>query len=1130
MPKALLIKSYTTKAGSQGVWNNLDDATSYIQGINTGKVLEDLNADKLSALISGVPSPWARAKLFKLAFDTIAVPDPNIEESGLMTFYKLLEGEWKGLLAVMALYPDRIKISEPIYMDPKGQDYDLAAAFGRMLFDDRDVWSCQADLINNPDAKPYIQLIYYKGILVGGTSPLTGIFTGIKYDLKGEASDINWYREGKFQDPTNMISGEQLQKVYLFVKNLCANVSSFEEEINRCRGRKLKIELKGLKAIVRMWERDIKTRGANNLKEIGPTPKYAALKPPFSILLKSEIPVYLKPDNTFTYTKGADYFELKDIQELLSEDKFVIGWQEADNPGQSLANAPVYFLKTFDITENKHYYFTLPLSEKAIDVFKNQMSSLLGYGQNGNTILSAKITDAGKLLVSFTVEIDGQSVSLNDREYEIHWPDDPNPRVILWPNFTSEKWTKYYLYTEFTSAAAEQFRPIFKTGNDFIKDDDLGKRFFIPNTFAPDECKNVSCKKIIKYERGAVEEDMPKYEIYTSDKPVAGLSAMVSDAGKPSHAGYLVVRKDLIKDLSNVSMKGRATVGIDFGSNNTCVYYNESNKGAKPVEFDNLRAMLVGVENNDRKAVAQNDELLFLSNTPAHNGQVKSWLHEHDSRYNKNNESEEIAGGVPVNRPNVLVKEMDRYAIKTQAGILNYNMKWLDASIGDGKGQLKKEAFLKTLWIQACACLYKDGIWPETIFWSYPGSMMESDKNALAKIFDNLGKITPIKGVQVDVGSRDYPEVTEAEAVCCYALSKGFDLRSDNLILGIDVGGSTTDILLLAKDPISREATLFRESSVRIAAGAFFDAVIGSQSFREALVSFHESHKTRVHVENIAEIRTEKNKAPYYLNSIFDQLSPDEYEDFYDSIANNARFVFTIPAYVTGILLFYSGMLAGKTIKDNHLELKSIELMPFGNGGKLFHWLRNTPNRRVAEDYYDECFNAGLSLVCDIHLKVNYHSEIESENKSEVARGLCSLTELKKDKVVTSDICGEAGVHYIMPDGSNREIAVDDELLSAYFDKRMSGFEFTSTDNFQKFMEIFIDLVSRKGNLFQEANRVLRDDIDDLKNKISSTIQEDSEYKKAVKNIDDGFNYHQPIIIAEGMGFLNTLIRKVFNK
>lgn len=1126
MPKALLIKSHTTKTGSQGVWNSLDDATSYIQGINTGKVLDDLNADKLSALISGVPSPWARAKLFKLAFDTGS--DPNIEESGLITFYKFLEGEWKGLIAVMALYPDRIKISEPIYMDPKGENYDLAAAFGRMLFDDKDLWSNQEELMSNPDSKPFIQLIYYKGILVGGTSPLTGVFTGVNYDLKREASDINWYREGKFQDPTKMVSGEQLQKIYLFVKNLCANISEFETAINSCRGSKQKIELKGLKDVSRAWENEIKSRGGS-LKEIGPIPKFSSLKYPFSALMKSEIPVYLKPDYTFTYTKGVGYIELKDIQELLSDDKWVIGWQEVEDPDQSLMNAPVYYVKVFDIVQNQNYYFTLPLSEKAIDIFKMNMGSLLGYNQNGSSLLTAKLTDAGKLLVSLSVEIDGQSVSLNDREYEIHWPDDPNPRVILWPNFTSANWNKYYLFTEFTSASAENFKPFFKDGSEFIKDKQ-NNSFFVPSTFAPDESNSVSCKKIIKYDRGTVEEGMPRYEIYTADMPIAGLSATVSDAGKPCHAGFLVVRRDMIKDLTNVAVKGRAVVGIDFGSNNTCVYYNESNKGAKPVAFDNYRTMLVGVENSDRKAVAQNDELLFFSNTPAANGQIKSWLHEHDERYNENHTYEEISGGVPVNRPNVLVKEMDQYAIKTQAGVLNYNMKWLDASTGDGKGLHKKEAFLKTVWIQTCAFLYKEGFMPDSIFWSYPGSMMESDQINLEKIFDGLKKITPIKGARVEVNPGSFRQVTEAEAVCCYALSKDFDLRSDNIILGVDVGGSTTDILLLAKDPVTREATLFRESSVRIAAGAFFNAVIGSQKFRDALVTFHESHRTKVNVANIAEVRTEKAKAPYYLNSIFDQLMPDEYDEFYDAIANNARFVFTIPAYVTGLLLYYSGMLAGKTIKENNLtDVKTIELMPFGNGGKLFHWLRNTPSRRVAEEYYEQCFNAGLALVCDKAVRVIYHSEIESENKSEVARGLCSLTDFRRDKLNSSDICGEEGVRFIMPDGTSKVIAVDDELVSAYFDRRMSGFEFTSTDSFQRFMEIFLDLVSKKGNLFADANRALREDIDELKNKITSTIQNDSEYKKAVLNAADGFNYHQPIIIAEGMGFLDTLIRKVFN-
>lgn len=96
MSKALLIKSYTDiTTGGKGVWNDLNMAVSYIQGIETGKILEGLTAEKLGTLISGVPTPWARAKLFKFAMQTLAAPDPNINQAGLWQFYGLLYNEWK---------------------------------------------------------------------------------------------------------------------------------------------------------------------------------------------------------------------------------------------------------------------------------------------------------------------------------------------------------------------------------------------------------------------------------------------------------------------------------------------------------------------------------------------------------------------------------------------------------------------------------------------------------------------------------------------------------------------------------------------------------------------------------------------------------------------------------------------------------------------------------------------------------------------------------------------------------------------------------------------------------------------------------------------------------------------------
>ena len=1126
MSKALLIKSYTDiKTGVQGQWNELTMASSYIQGIETGKILDGLSADKLGALISGVPTPWARAKLFKFALQTLSTPDPNIDISGLQQFYELIHDEWRGLLAVIALFPDRIRFSNPVVMDTKGADYDIASAFGRMLFEDNDVWSDQDELAKNPSVQPYIHLIYYREHLVGGTSPLTGVFTGVSYSSLGnDASDISWYRNGKFEDPTRYLTPDQLQKVYLFVKNMNGNLEAFESKVNSQRGQKPLIDLGGFKDMSRKWENELLHKG-NNLRDKGPIAKYLNLQCPFSILFKSDVPVYLKPDYTFTYTNNGDYQLVGDIQSLLSDDKYVIGWAEDANERPKLSDAPVFLLRVRDIQDGSNSYLSLPLAETGIDTFKNGLSGLLGYTDGSNTSLQGVITDAGQLAVTLVVEIDGQDVTLNTREYEIDWITDTG-RVIMWPNFVSEKWNKYYLYSEFTASAKEQFKPIFKWQGEFLRTID-GE--FLTGDYEPEanEEKQVEVKKLITFPAGQG-DNLPKYNIISADKPLAGLSLFVKDTGKDVHAGFLLLRSDIIEDRTSYDIKGTANVGIDFGSNNTCVYYNMNDKGATPIHFENYRSVLVGKENCDSRAIAENNELLFFTNYPSNNGQMKSWLHEHDSRYNCYNESEEIAGGVPVNRPNVMVKDMDQYEIKTQAGILHYNMKWLD----NEKGLMKKRAFLKSVWLQTCAYLYSNKIRPEELSWSYPGSMMEADRTDLEKIFEELCKITPISGRRPEINTN---LTTEAEAVCSFALSQDFGLNKDNMFLGIDVGGSTSDILLLAKDQNNaNKSSLYRESSVRIAAGVFFNAVIKSETFREALVNFHEGKKTKVFVANIREILTKPSKAPYYLNSIFDQLkSQSDYEEFYTSIDSNARFVFTIPAYVTGLLLFYSGMLIGKSIKTEHLEhINRIDVLSFGKGGRLFHWLRNSAGRRATNEYYASCLNAGVNLVADKALDVRYRDEIEIDNKAEVAKGLVDPKELvKKQQKTDCDICGETGVKFILNDGSPKDLHTEDELTGDYFANEMNNFSFSGISNFKVFMNIFIEFVSQKTKLYPKAANDLIDDLDDLPNRIAAYIcNNDDEYRKARRDSANGFRYHQPLIIAEGLCFLDTLIKKAFKQ
>ena len=1122
--KALLIKSYTNvSTGTAGEWNELNMVPSYIQGIKTGKILEEMSSDKLAALISGVPTPWARARLFKFALQTLNAPDPNIDSSGLQQFYEMLHGEWRGLLAVMALYPDRISFSKPITMSVNGGLYDIASAFGRMLFDDKDLWSNQLQLAKDPDAQPFVQLIYYRKHLVGGTSPMTGVFTGVDYSQIGaDAGEVQWFRNGRFEDPTPFLNPEQLQKLYLFIKNLNSHLDDFETNINAQRGEKKRMELSGFKGMSRKWEEELRRKGGQ-LRDKGPVAQYPNLEYPFSALFESSVPVYLKPDFTFTYDNDGDYKLVGDVQKLLSDDKFVVGWAEAADARPKLSESAVFYLKIDNLATGGADYFSLPLSEIGLDIFKNSLSGLLGYGDNCNTRLSARLNDAGSLAVSLVVEIDGQQVELNTREYAVKWMTEQR-KVIMWPNFVSENWKNYYLYTECTSDAAQQFQAIFKQKGEFLRNI-RGDFFTSDYQPAADEDNAPQVRQLITYPAGQGEE-LHKYNIYAMTLAPAGLSVTVKDNGKDAHAGYLILRPQVVNDRTSLDAQGEAVVGIDFGSNNMCVYYSVDDGQAEPIKFENYRTMLVGAESRDLRAVAENHELLFFSNYPTDNGQAKSWLHEHDSRYNSYNESEEVAGGVPVSRPNVLVKEMDERTITTQAGTLHYNMKWLN----DDKGLQKKRAFLKSLWLQTCAYLYTKRLKPKQIVWSYPGAMMEADRNELANIYEELCKVTPIVGCRPKL-----PETltTEAEAVCSFALSREFGLSADKLFLGIDVGGSTSDILILAQDPKNlNKATLFCESSVRLAAGVFFNAIINSEKFREALNYYcQKTNKSKVFVNNVEEmVREAPQKAPYCLNSVFDQLKGlEDYENFYSTINEKAKFVFTIPAYVTGLLLFYSGMLIGNTIKKEQLDqIKRIDILTFGKGGRLFHWLREPAGSMATNAYYRDCLNAGLRLMVDKELEVKYRDEIEVDNKAEVAKGLVQPKAIEKGASLNEkDICGEVDVNYLKEDGSTIVLNTDDELSGEFFADNMNKLTFTGTKNFQVFMDVFCDFVSTKTKLYPGVAD-LREDIADLRDRIASYVTEDYEYKKALKHQGGEFPYHQPLIIAEGACFLKTIIKKIF--
>jgi hypothetical protein len=1163
MAIAKLIKSSAGRVSNPaGKWYTYSQIKPFIQGIETGKI--DISQAS-SILISSVPTPWARPKLYWFAFDYIQRKDANIQTSGLIEFYKILVEEWKGLIALLALYPDRISFSNPVYMNYLNYSgevmFDLASAFGRMLMEDTDLWTNQLAKKSNPDELPFIQLIKYNNQVIGGISPFTVVFTGVDYSKIEGANDIAWFRNGKLEDPTSILDRDKFQKLYLFIRNINQNFIEFERNLNIGR-EKNKIDISGVMQFLRGWQGEIELK-EKGLEEKGTVAKYANLQMPYKALLASEQKVYQRKDGTLTFTEpGGNELkvEISDLQTLLKDDKKILGWYESGDKNNPLSKAAVYLLRVIDASEpneeDQFKYFALPLSMFGIRMLNKDLGTLLSQ-RNRNFNIAGRINEHRNLIVDLTIEIDGRPQKLNSKEYKIEWVTQNN-KVIIWPDFISDNWDAYYLYSEFPSnVQGVKYVPFFKECQK--KDENgalLDTQSFITikrnvgagikesTVFSTSDVQDINdsglaITNLITYPVGHVSQDMHKYEIIKSNKPIAGLEIRDESTGNAQILGYLVVKnpnddtmgKRKIIDLTAENINNQAIVGIDFGSNNSCVHYKTVNTGVKPVLFKNRRLALVGID-SERSGIAERDELLFFSNESTINGQVKSWLHEHDWNYVGPNRDKEIAGGVPVNEKNILVREMDKLKITTQAGILHYNMKWLS----DTLGLSKKTAFLKALWLCVCADLYSEKCIPVELRWSFPGSMSSTDYTQYNTIYNvQLPLTTPILNPQTTPKTRIKPtsiiDQTEAEAVCKFALSQNYGLNSNNLFLGIDVGGSTSDILILAQDINSdNEAKLFKQSSVRIAAGVFFDAITNSASFRKAIFDYHQQQK-KIKVENIREIQSAGHKAPFYLNNVFDQLTEDDFALFYTYIGKEASFVFALPAYVTGLLLFYAGKLIAKAIKENNLTtIRDIHLLPYGKGGRLFHWLQTFPGSSLTNAYFEDCFRAGFGEGAEAY-SFRYRNDILADNKSEVSKGLAVENKLIYDRKIRfeSDIFAEKNIKYLK-DGQYIEFKEDDIISNEYFEN-VRKFEFPDKlENFEKFLNIFIEFIGHKTGLVRNIAS-LENRGKELRDLLGSFIENDPEYKKACsdKLITSKFEFRFPIFIAEGLCYLEkVLIPEIF--
>lgn len=789
-PLVIKVQPKSIPNGVAGKWNDISkQMPTFTRDIITPDIggKDGQNAGNIGAIVSGMPSIFARANLFKLALNYIS--DKNAEVSGLMGFYKSLTDEWRGFIACLALdyanvkaeriylqYTDKKNISETanIY-EPKG-------AFGNMLFEKKPLW-CDQGLPKNEERIPFIDVITYKGIVVGGTSPESFLFTSVAYKIEDREPFVG-VQNGKFTDPlTSELSQAQILQLHGYVSHVLAGINKFVA-IFQDLTKNIQLNTSNLNANLETWKREIEQyAAAKGYKLEGSSaPPVSVFKKPFSTLFNFSSELYGEEGVLVEDSSQLSNPILFDPRKLLLGKKSEIARVEYGNDAMKnpafLKKCPIFLLKAEILgMPGTYYYFTLPLSPLGLNVFGKNIAALVGIDEN--SAIRSRMT----AVFDPTIEYDNLKVKLQlftqegkEKNIEEVYTAGRNAirghDILIWPNFISKQWNRYFMYSEIPHNTSSQSCPFKATPfvgdvNDvffrILLDEETKEPIYLADQghiSVPDKYKEKIKAKLHVVSDNRVADNQYKYEIYESNQPFKGVR--LTNADKES--GYAIIRySSEIEGLPNNDLEitrdlAEANLGIDFGSTNTSVAYfsKRDNRVIDEMKFTNRRVSLFGDDNKDNNVrPAMEDEIFFFQNDTIKSNGIKSILTIHDSKRlveerGTMNQTmlmgQAVKGGFPCFEKNLPIETVtdNRYRLlypRSGVAEIVHDMKW---SNQDSENAYKK-AYLSSLLLHIYAQLFVDNHIPTVLKWSYPSSMGTNLIGKYNQIWASLDEVNPIE-------------------------------------------------------------------------------------------------------------------------------------------------------------------------------------------------------------------------------------------------------------------------------------------------------------------------------------------------------------------------------------------------
>ena len=802
-PLVIKVKTASIPTSTVGCWQDL---SGMIEQFTADIITPAIDQDSdISAQVSGIPTAYARANLFKSALQSYGKSKESVDLN-LNTFYQMLSSEWRGFIACIALDYSRMKTErvDLVYSDGKDTKdtsniYEPKGTFGNMLFHRKPLW-CLKDEDTDEAHRgiPFIDIIKYDGKVVGATSPECLLFTSCAYKIE-DTENRAWvdYKTGKFKDPLESSDLDLTQTLQLY-----AYISYLIEGLNNDG----MLGINGLTAYysyldynlapkydnilsnLTQWRKEIEAYAVKkNFKlEAASVPPINLFNAPFDIAFNFKDELYGM--DGVLYSTAQENGVLFNPKELLLPDTAKIARLIFKGPKKNEPSEfPIYVLAADKKNEpSEKAYFALPLSPLGIKAFGKNIGALV-------EPLTTRANVPSRLTAIYDPDSEKNNLEvilhlvLNDgrtKEMKATYTcggEIDGRNLIMWPNFISKKWHRYFMYSELphnVNLKDYSFQALPFVGdeqNDFeIINYEDGQPLYLAKdghdvdydfTDKNGNERHVETSLHIVCNSGTADNPY-KYEIYECNHPFKGIKLNLPDT---TESGFLLIKYTTTTEnpciaqdklgIQDSNLRG-TTLGIDFGSTNTSVaYLDPLDQQAKGITFTNRRISLLRAGEEDNDKVANEDHLFFFQSNPILSNAIKSTLTIHDSRrvtkdINETMEiskfEKEVKGGFPCfsrNLPLANVEANKRVIVlKTaECGEVNqiYNMKWDD----DERNIAYKKAFLRSLLLQVYAELFCKDLFPRKLKWSYPSSMSASLLRNYNTIWSSLPAVNPLNDV-----------------------------------------------------------------------------------------------------------------------------------------------------------------------------------------------------------------------------------------------------------------------------------------------------------------------------------------------------------------------------------------------